>query len=116
MSGLRHTAGALAVAVVLGAGLVAATPSHAQLSFGFGFDYDAEDDNFVFPRLCILTDRGLRNAIEDAGYEDVFLNVPNDRYVQARARDGNWIYLLRVNVCTGEIVERKRLRRASSQQ
>ncbi len=115
MSGLRRIAGAIAVAAVLGTGLVAATPAHAQLSFGFGFDYD-DEDNSLFPRLCILTDRGLRNAIEEEGYDDVFLNAPIGRYVQARARDGNWIYLLRVNICTGEIVERERLRRASSNQ
>jgi hypothetical protein len=93
--------------------LASAAPAQAQLSFGFGFDYDDEDENFIIPRLCILTDRGIRNAIEDEGYQDVSLNVPNGRFVQARARDGNWIYLLRVNVCTGEIVDRERLRRAS---
>ena len=112
MTGLRGLVGVIALAVALGAGLGAATPVYAQLSFGFGFDYDDEDENFIIPRLCILTDRGLRNAIEDEGYEDVFLNVPNGRFVQARARDGDWIYLLRVNVCNGEIVERERLRRA----
>jgi hypothetical protein len=101
-------------AAALAVGLLAAvaSPVQAQLSFGFGFNYNKENGDFLFPRLCILTDRGLRNAIEDEGYEDVYLNAPIGRYVQARARAGNWIYLLRVNACTGEIVERERLRRA----
>jgi hypothetical protein len=102
-----------AAALAVGLLHVAAPPAQAQLSFGFGFNYNKENGDFLFPRLCILTDRGLRNAIEDQGYEDVYLNAPIGRHVQARARDGNWIYLLRVNVCTGEIVERERLRRAS---
>jgi hypothetical protein len=112
MTGLRQLAAATAVTVVLATGVGAATPALAQLSFGFGFNFDHGDHHFVFPRLCILTDRGLRNAIEDQGYEDVYLNAPIGRYVQARAREGSWIYLLRVNVCTGEITERERLRRA----
>jgi hypothetical protein len=111
--------GRLAAAILMtlslaGAGPMSASPVQAQLSFGFGFDYDDEDDNFVFPRLCILTDRGLRDAIEDAGYENVSLNVANGDYVQARARRGDWVYLLRVNACTGEILDRERLRRAST--
>jgi hypothetical protein len=96
-----------------GADLLAVSPAQAQLSFGFGFNYD-DEDNSVFPRLCILTDRGLRDAIEDAGYQDIFLNVANDDRVQARARRGDWVYLLQVNACTGEIIDRERLRRAST--
>jgi hypothetical protein len=93
--------------------LLAATPAQAQFGWQFGFGFLNDDrGRFLFP--CILTERGLRNAIEDAGYEDIFLNVPNDRRVQARARRGDWIYLLRVDVCTGDILERERLRRAGS--
>jgi hypothetical protein len=86
-------------------------PALAQ-SFGFGFGFHYDDDRPVrFPRLCILTDRGLRDAIEDQGYENIYLNVPIGRYVQARASRGNWVYLLKVNACTGTIVDRERLRR-----
>jgi hypothetical protein len=116
MVGSRRIAAAIALTLSLaGAWLLPVTPAQAQLSFGLGLGlkYD-EKDNSVFPRLCILTDRGLRSAIEDAGYEDVFLNVPNDDLVQARARRGEWVYLLRVNACTGEIIDRERLRRASA--
>jgi hypothetical protein len=94
--------------------LAAIAPAQAQpdLRFGFGF-FDDDHDHFFFRRPCLLTDRSLRNAIADAGYEDVFLNVPRGRYVQARARKGDWIYLLEVNICSGAIVDRERLRRAS---
>ena len=109
----RIVAAIMLTSSLAGAFAALATPAQAQLSFGFGFEFD-EDDNSVFPRLCILTDRGLRDAIEDAGYADIFLNVPNDDLVQARARRGEWIYLLRVNACTGEIIDRERLRRAST--
>jgi hypothetical protein len=113
MFGSRRIAAAIALTFSLGVAFAVVSPAQAQLSFGFGFEFD-DEDNSVFPRLCILTDRGLRDAIEDAGYEDIFLNVPNDDLVQARARRGEWIYLLRVNACTGEIVDRERLRRAST--
>lgn len=109
----RKAAAALVFAAALaGATVAATTPVHAQLTFGFGFDFDGENDNFVVPRLCILTDRGLRDAIADQGYEDIFLNVPDGRRVQARARDGDWIYILEVNACTGDVLDRERLRRA----
>jgi hypothetical protein len=113
MFGSRRIAAAIALTFSLAGAFTVVSPAQAQLSFGFGFEFD-DEDNAVFPRLCILTDRGLRDAIEDAGYEDIFLNVPNDDLVQARARRGEWIYLLRVNACTGEIVDRERLRRAST--
>lgn len=91
---------------------LAPAPALAQ-SFGFGFGLHLDDDDrrLRFPRLCILTDRGLRNAIARQGYENIYLNVPVGRYVQARASRGSWVYLLKVNACTGTIVERQRLRR-----
>lgn len=39
------------------------------------------------------------------------LNVPIGRYVQARAGRGEWVYLLKVNTCTGAIVDCEQLRR-----
>jgi hypothetical protein len=71
-------------------------------------DGDSSDEEFLPQRLCMLTDRGLRSAIEDQGYEQIYLNVPNGRYVQARATRGDWVYLLQVNACTGLIVDRPR--------
>lgn len=106
---------ALAAAIIC-AGVTAA-PAHAAMSFGFDWsivdDEDGRDDGFFFHRrLCILTDRGLREAIADQGYDHIYLNVPVGRYVQARATHGDWVYLLRVNACTGTIVDRDRLRRS----
>ncbi|HQZ12591.1 MAG TPA: hypothetical protein PK286_06860 [Devosia sp.] len=102
--------------ILLAALLGAAPPAMAQtLHFGFGMGIDQGDDpdaRFLPRRLCILTDRGLRNTIADQGYKNIFLNVPTGRYVQARATRGEWVYLLRVNACTGLIIDRERLRRA----
>jgi hypothetical protein len=107
------TAAALAVALIAGA--FVAAPVQAQPGFGFGFSFgDDDEDDFFFNRCLIrLSDRALRNAIEDQGYEDVYLNAPRGRYIQSRATDGNWVYLLEVDRCTGEVVDRERLRRAS---
>lgn len=109
----KKTIRAAAILFALAAIPTAPAPALAQsFGFGFGFGFHDDDDHRLrFPRLCILTDRGLRNAIADQGYEDIYLNVPVGRYVQARASRGNWVYLLRVNACTGTIVERDRLRR-----
>lgn len=107
MTGLLRT---LLLAVLLGM----AAPASAQ-TFHFGFGIGAGDDPsavFLPRRLCILTDRGLRDAIADQGYSRIYLNVPTGRYIQARATRGDWVYLLKVNVCTGLIVDRQRLRRA----
>lgn len=112
--------------------IAAAIPANAQtLHFGLGIGAnnngdigsagdsssdshsEGEPDTFFRSRqFCILTDSGLRTAVEDEGYSDVFLNVPTGRYVQARATRGDWVYLLRLNVCTGDIVDRDRLRPA----
>lgn len=109
MTGLFRT---LVLALLLG---VSAPASAQTVHFGFGLgmdDGDSSDEEFLPQRLCILTDRGLRGAIEDQGYEQIYLNVPNGRYVQARATRGEWVYLLQVNACTGLIVGRDRLRRS----
>jgi hypothetical protein len=97
---------------VLGAAAFSSVPAQAQgFGFSFGFGMDDDDEDFFPRRLCILTDSALREAIRDEGYSNIFLNASVGRYVQARASRGNWVYLLRVNICTGEIVDRERLRR-----
>lgn len=110
MTGLLRT-------ILLAALLGAPVPASAQtFHFGFGLGMDEGDDadaEFLPRRLCVLTDRGLRDAIADQGYRQIFLNVPTGHYVQARATRGEWVYLLKVNVCTGVIVDRDRLRRSA---
>ena len=115
MIDLRPLARSALVALLLGATAFGGAPAaHAQgLGFSFGFGIgDEDDDGFFFPRRLCLTDRGIREAIRDEGYRNIYLNVPIGRTVQARATRGNWVYLLRVDICTGDIVERKRLRRS----
>lgn len=98
---------------VLGLALAAATvPAQAasmQFHFGMGDGF-----GFMRPLICIeLTDRQIRNAVSAQGYSSIYLNVRNDRRIQVRATKGQWVYLLRVSTCTGAILDRDRLRRAS---
>lgn len=98
---------------VLGLALAAATApvQAASVQFHFGIG-----DGFGFrrPLVCIeLTDRQIRNAVSSQGYSSIYLNVRNDRRIQVRATKGQWVYLLRVSTCTGAILDRSRLRRAS---
>lgn len=101
-----------AAIAMVAATLLGATPQPAQAQgffFGFGFGY--EDFYPRHPlRLCLMTESQLRRAIRNQGYHDIFLNVANDNRIQVRATKGDWVYLLRVNSCTGRILSRKRLR------
>lgn len=63
-------------------------------------------------RVCLIGNGAIRRAIERQGYDDVYLNVQNGRYIQARATLGRWVYLLDVNACSGRVIERERLRPA----
>jgi len=97
---------------VLGLGLAAAAvPAQAaSVQFQFG-----EGDAFGFrrPLICVeLTDRQIREAVSARGYDDIYLNVRNERRIQVRATKGEWVYLLTVTTCTGAILNRDRLRRS----
>ena len=63
-------------------------------------------------RVCLIGNGAIRRAIQRQGYDDVYLNVQNGRYIQARATQGRWVYLLGVNACSGRVIERERLRPA----
>lgn len=71
-------------------------------------------DNGLFlngPGLVCLSGNGaIRRAIQRQGYTNVYLNVQNGRYIQARATQGRWVYLLDVNACSGRVYDRQRLR------
>jgi hypothetical protein len=99
--------------LALALGLTAtALPAHAQ-GFGFGFGFGWGDDNRIrVPTLCILTEGQVRQAIRDQGYSNVFMAPNNRGLIEARATQGRWVYLLTVRACTGEILERRRLRPA----
>jgi hypothetical protein len=99
-----------AALIALALGATAIPAQAASFSFGFGMG-----DGFTVNRphrLCLLSDRALRNAIQAQGYRKVFLNVENNNRIQARATRGDWVYLLTVNACTGRILDRDRLRRS----
>lgn len=112
VSRIKTVAAALLTVALLGS---AAPPAQAQ-SFQFGFGIGVGDDSFFerrrLLRPCIMTDSQLRRLIRQKGYTDVFLNVANNNRIQVRATRGDWVYLLRVNTCTGRILERERLRPA----
>lgn len=96
--------------IALALGATAIPAQAASFSFGFGIN-DGLTVNRPY-RLCLLSDRALRNAIQAQGYRKVFLNVENDNRIQARATRGDWVYLLTVNACTGRVLDRERLRPA----
>jgi hypothetical protein len=101
-------------AAALASMLFAAAPPPAQAQsfhFGFGIGSDMFFERRPL-RLCLLTDSQLRRAIADQGYHHIFLNVANNNRIQARATRGDWVYLLRVNACTGRILDSERLRPA----
>lgn len=109
MSRFNKLGRAAMVALVLGATALSAAPAQAQLSFGFGHDFGFRRHSLI----CIeLTDYQLRNAVSRQGYRQISLNVRNDRRIQVRATRGGWVYLLRVDTCTGAILKRDRLRPA----
>lgn len=94
--------------------LSSAAPIAPVAAQGLGSSIEADRENRpLFPRrLCLLTDRSVREAIRDQGYTNIYLNVPVGRFIQARATRGDWVYLLRVDYCSGTVVDRKRLRPA----
>jgi hypothetical protein len=107
---------------VLGLALAAASVPAEAASMGFGFGFGM-GNGFGFgmgngfgrhrPFICVeMTDRQIRNAVSRQGYRNIFLNQPIGRRIQVRATKGSWVYLLRVSTCSGQILERRRLRRA----
>lgn len=101
-------------ALALVAGLAAfGSPAQAQGwgGFGFGFGWDNDNRSRGF-QLCILTENELRRTIRNAGYTNVTMAPNNRGLTEARGTQGGWVYLLTVRSCTGEILERRRLRPA----
>lgn len=98
------------VAGVVGVSALAVPVQAANFSFSFGIG-DTGSHRGHFPRLC-LTDYQLRHSIEDRGYSRVALNVELNNRIKARGTKGAWVYQLTLNACTGEILDRERLRRS----
>jgi hypothetical protein len=109
-------AGAIAIAASLGATAFAVAPVQAQ---GFGFQVSPPDSNFSFgfsvgrpdrPNRCI-SQRAIDEAIEDQGYRRVRITDYGRRITEARGVRGGWVYDLTVNSCSGNIIDRDRVRR-----
>lgn len=101
----------LLVTALLGATGVASQPAMAQ---GFQFNFGVGSGEFYDgpSRLCLSGNSSIRRAISRQGYRNIYLNVENDRRIQARATRGKWVYILDVNSCSGRILSRQRLRPA----
>jgi hypothetical protein len=89
---------------------ISVAPTHAQ-NFGIFFGDEPGD---LFPReperaIC-MTDRQIRDAVADEGYDNIALNVPREDHVQVRATRNGAVYLLEFNFCTGRIEGERRLR------
>jgi hypothetical protein len=102
---MRNLATALALVLTL-----SVAPSYAQ-NFGIFFGDEPSD---LFPRrpglaMC-MTDRQIRDAVADEGYDNIALNAPNEDHVQVRATRDGAVYLLDFNACTGRIEGERRLR------
>jgi hypothetical protein len=113
-------AGAVAIAASLGATAFAVTPVQAQ---GLGFEVSPPGSNFNFgfsigrpnrpdrPGRCI-SPRAIDDAIEDQGYRRVRITDYGRRITEARGTRGGWVYDLTVNSCSGNIIDRDRVRRS----
>jgi hypothetical protein len=100
---------------VLLVGMIAmASPGHAQAPGLFTGDDDDDDDFFDYWPSCPieLTDRRIREEVRDEGFTQIYLNARDDQRVQVRATQGDWVYLLEVDTCTGSIMYGQRLRPA----
>ena len=102
---MRILATALALVLAL-----SSAPVQAQ-NFGIFFGDEPSD---LFPRgpgraIC-MTDRQIRDAVADEGYDNIALNAPNEDHVQVRATRDGAVYLLDFNACTGRIEDERRLR------
>jgi hypothetical protein len=102
---MRTLATALALVLTL-----SSAPAHAQ-NFGIFFGDEPSD---LFPRapgraIC-MTDRQIRDAVAEEGYDNIALNAPNEEHVQVRATRDGAVYLLDFSACTGSIEAERRLR------
>ncbi|RUT32904.1 hypothetical protein EMQ25_07155 [Arsenicitalea aurantiaca] len=106
------------VGLSLAAASVTAMPAQAQpgfdMHFGFGtgfVDRDRDRRPRFFQPPC-LTDYQIRQRIAARGYSNIYLNVARRPYIQVRATEGRWVYLIEFDFCRDEIVGRERLRPA----
>ena len=97
---------ASAIGLILAATAVPVQAASMHFQFGDGFGYRR------VACLIELTDSQIRKAVAAQGYRNIYLNVADHRRIQVRATKGKWVYLLRVSTCSGNILDRDRLRPA----
>ena len=119
MTALDKIAGAAAIALALGASALTAPPAMAQ---SFGFQINPPNSNFSFgfnigrpghpdrPDRCIPV-RSIDNAIADQGYRRVQLIDVGRRTTEARGVRGSWLYEIVADTCSGQVIDRDRIRR-----
>ena len=106
------------LALTLGAGALTALPAEAasfNIQFGGGGFYGGDGGHRHRPNMSCLTDYQTRQRIAQYGYRNIYLNVANGEYIQARASRGSRTYLIDFNRCTGRIEGTTRLRRPGGQ-
>ena len=109
-------AGAIAIAATLGATAFSAVPAQAQ---GFGFQINPPNSNFSFgfnigrpdrPGRCIPV-RAIDDVIADQGFRRVRVIDVGRRTTEARGVRGNWLYDIVADTCSGQVIDRDRIRR-----
>jgi hypothetical protein len=126
---------AAVIALALGGSALATLPAEAQQGPAFSFSLDLPglqggaivgNDNGIGnrdaprgypryddrPRGRCLTSRDIRRGVEARGYDSVEVrrNLSRNR-VEVVGRNGNWLYAMRVDKCSGEVDRLKRIRR-----
>jgi hypothetical protein len=119
MTSLDKIAGAVAIALALGASALTAPPAMAQ---GFGFHVSPPDSNFSFgfnigrpdrphrPGRCI-SPRAIDDAIEDQGYRRVRITDYGRRYTEAIGERRGRLYEITAESCSGRVIDADRIRR-----
>jgi hypothetical protein len=113
------------VALALGGSGVATIPAQAQQgpAFSFNLNIPGGQGAVTFgggnglgsqngPRQRCLTNREIRRGIEANGYERVEVRRELQRNrVEVDGQNGNWLYSMRVDKCSGEVDRLERIRR-----
>ncbi|WP_299742859.1 hypothetical protein [Devosia sp.] len=116
---------AVIVALALGGSAVATIPAQAQQGPVFSFNLDIPGGRGAVtlgggngfgsqnaPSQRCLTNREIRRSIEANGYEQVEVTRELQRNrVEVAGQNGNWLYSMRVDKCSGEVDRLERIRR-----
>lgn len=118
MTNFSKIAGAVAIAATMGVATVA--PAAAQ---GFGFQVSPPGSGFSFQfgvgnegrpgryDRCI-SQRSIGRAIADQGYRNVRITDYGRRTTEARGTRGGYLYEIIADSCSGDVIDRDRIRRS----